>query len=167
LLASVLFLNQLVDTSERQYRRGKREQQQCIRGREIWNDQLADNGEYREQNYGPHLNDCFPALGYHQERSLELEGDDDREDHAKYGLKNDLISGIESNDTEEDFDCQIPNDYDYDDGDQPGQDQKNEMLELLVNRQSAPSHARRCEIFLRGHRGPTCERPLLPPVCLT
>ena len=35
------------------------------------------------------------------------------------------------------FKRQIPNGYDYDNGDQAGENQKNEMLELLVKR-SAP-----------------------------
>jgi hypothetical protein len=73
----------------------------------------------------------FPALRRYQERALEFERDDDREDHAKHGLKHELIGGIKGireNEAKQDLEQQIPNGYDYDDGDQSGQDQNNDKL---------------------------------------
>ena len=70
---------------ERRYR--ERQQLRRIPGRDIEDDQLADDGQQRDQDHGADLYDALRSLGHEQEGSLELERDNHREDHSKHALE--------------------------------------------------------------------------------
>jgi hypothetical protein len=46
--------------------------------REIDDDQLARDGQHREQHHGPHLHDAAPPLGRDEQGAVELEREDRR-----------------------------------------------------------------------------------------
>jgi len=51
--------------------------------------------QQRDQDHGADLYDALGSLGHQHERSLELESDDDREDHAEYALERRQVGQVE------------------------------------------------------------------------
>src|SRR5438445_3578843 len=80
---SVLISDEPIDPAERQGCYREREQLRRISGRDIENNQLADDGQQRDQDHCADLYDALRLLGNEQEGSLELERDNHREDHSE------------------------------------------------------------------------------------
>ena len=76
-------------------------------------------------------------LGDDKKRPLELERDDDGEDCAEYGLEHRIFGRVErlrGNDGVKDFEREIPDGEDDDNGDQARQDEDNDLFEFFVKR---------------------------------
>src|ERR1700724_588265 len=110
-LPSVLISDEPIDPTERQGCYREREQLRRISGRDIENDQLADDGQQRDQDHGADLYDALRSLGHEQKGSLELERDNHREDHSKHALECreiGQVEGVRQDQAEQDLDCQLP-----------------------------------------------------------
>ena len=88
--------------------------------RYIQDDQFADHGQQCDQDDGADLNNAVAPLSEHQERALEFERDDHREDHAEHGLENLVFCRVErvGINAEQNIERQVPEREDDDDGNQ-------------------------------------------------
>src|SRR6267143_555704 len=140
-VAAVLIAHEPVDGAQREDRRAEREDLQRLRAVQVEDDQLADDGQHGEQDHRPHLHDARAAVRGHQQRALELQRDDDREDHAEHGLEDHVIRRIKDggdHQAVEDLEDQVPDRGHDDDGNQQGQDGDDGVFELLVEGEQAP-----------------------------
>src|SRR5258706_10009522 len=102
---------------------------------EIENDDLPTDGEQRNHYDRADLDNGVTALGHHQKGFLEFERNDHREDHTEHGLEDRVVGWVEApgqNEPEQNFQAQVPDGSDDDNGDQCRQEHDDDAFESLI-----------------------------------
>jgi hypothetical protein len=92
-LGSIPVAHKPIDGPKRDYGRRKRKQfLRCVSN--VEDQELAHDGEHRNQDHGTHLDDAVLPLGSHEQRPLELKRNDYGKDHAEHSLKNRVVGRV-------------------------------------------------------------------------